>query len=133
MQSVLAGDTAFAFENSIAVMGQLRSGALVPLAVTTAARSRELPEVPTLAEAGVPGFEISSWFGLVAPGATPRPIVDRMAAAVERALKDPQMQDAIRKLGAEPLYRGPREFDAYMKAERQKLAGVVKASGAKVE
>lgn len=133
MQSVLAGDTAFAFENSIAVMGQLRSGTLVPLAVTTATRSRELPEVPTMAEAGVRGFDNASWFGLVAPGATPRPIVDKMAAAVERALKDAQMQDAMRKLGAEPLYMGPREFDAYMKSERQKLAGVVKASGAKVE
>jgi tripartite-type tricarboxylate transporter receptor subunit TctC len=133
MQSVLAGDTAFAFENSIAVMGQLRSGTLVALAVTTAARSRELPETPTMAEAGVRGFDIASWFGLVAPAATPRPIVDKMAAAVERALKEPQMQDAVRKLGAEPHYLGPREFDAYMKSERQKLAGVVKASGAKVE
>lgn len=133
MQSVLAGDTAFAFENSIAVMGHLRAGTLLPLAVTTAARARELPEVPTLAEAGVPGFDSASWFGLVAPGATPRPIVDKMAAAVESALKDPQMQDAMRKLGAEPLYRGPREFDVYMKSERQKLAGVVKASGAKVD
>ena len=133
IQSVLAGDTAFSFENSIAVMGQLRGGTLVPLAVTTAARSRELPEVPTMAESGAPGFDIGTWFGLVAPGATPRPIVDKMAAAVERALQDPQMLDAIRKLGAEPNYMGPRQFDAHMKSERQKMASVVKASGAKVE
>ena len=86
-----------------------------------------------MAESGAPGFDIASWFGLVAPGATPRPIVDKMAAAVALALQDPQLQDAVRKLGAEPLFMGPRQFDAHMKSERQKLAGVIKASGAKVE
>lgn len=132
MQAVLAGDVDFAFENSISVMGQLRGGALVPLAVTTVTRSAQLPEVPTMMEAGVPGFDISAWFGIVAPGGTPRPIIDKLSAAFEAALKDPQVAAAVRKFGAEPLFMGSREFDAYMKAERQKWQGVVKASGAQV-
>ena len=131
-QSVLAGDTAFSFENLIAIIGQIRGGTVVPLAVTTAARSPQLPDVPTIAESGLAGFNVASWFGIVAPGATPRPIVDKVAAAFDRALKDPQVLEQIRKLGAEPSYMGPRDFDAYMKTERVKWEATVKASGATV-
>ncbi len=132
MQAVIAGDTQFSFENSISIMGQIRGGTVVPLAVTTTTRSPQLPDVPTMVEAGVPGFNISSWFGVVAPAATPRAVVDKLALAFERALKDPQVAEGIRKTGAEPMYIGPREFDAFMRAERQKWETVVKASGAKV-
>jgi tripartite-type tricarboxylate transporter receptor subunit TctC len=132
MTAVLAGDVAYSFENAISVMGQIRGGAVRPLAVTTATRSPQLPDVPTVMESGVPGFSVSGWFGIVAPGATPRAVVDKLTAAFERAVKDPQIMEQIRKLGAEPEYLGPRAFDAFMRSERQKWEGPVKSSGAKV-
>jgi len=132
MQAVLAGDIAYSFENAIAVMGQFRAGTLLPLAVTTSTRSPQLPDVPTVAESGLPGFDISGWFGIVAPGSVPRPIVDKLASAFEAAIRNPQVIEGVRKLGAEPRFIGTREFDAFMKAERQKWEPVVKASGASV-
>ena len=132
MQAVLAGDVAFSFENAISIMGQIRGGTVLPLAVTSASRSTQLPDVPTVAESGVPNFSVATWFGIVAPGGTPRPIVDKVASAFERALREPQVIEQIRKLGAEPHYLGPREFDAFMRGERQKWEAPVKASGAKV-
>ena len=132
MQAVLSGDAAFSFENSMSIMGQIRGGSVVPLAVSTSRRIPQLANVPTMIESGAQGFDISSWFGIVAPGGTPTPIVDKVAAAFERALKDPQITDQINKLGADPQYMLPAEFHAYMKSERQKWAAIVKASGATV-
>ena len=132
LQGVLAGDVTYAFENAISVMGQIRGGTVTPLAVSTATRSPQLPEVPTVAEAGVPNFNVSGWFGIVGPGGMPRPVVDKLAAAFERALKDPQIAEQVRKLGAEPQYIGTRDFDAFMRGERQKWEAPVKASGATV-
>ena len=105
---------------------------MVPLAVTTSRRIPQFANVPTMIESGAQGFNISSWFGIVAPGGTPKPIVDKVAAAFERALKDPQIADQINKLGADPQFMPPAEFHAYMKSERQKWAAIVKASGATV-
>ncbi len=132
MQAVLAGDIAYSFENAIAIMGQIRGGTVLPLAVTTSTRSPQLPDVPTVAEAALPGFDVSSWFGVVAPGGVPRTIVDKLAAAFDAVLKNPQVIEHVRKLGAEPRYIGPRDFDAFMRTERQKWEPVVKASGASV-
>lgn len=132
LTAVLSGDVAFSFENAIPMMGQIRGGTVLPLAVTSASRLSQLPDVPTIAESGVPNFNVATWFGLVAPGGTPRLIVDKMAAAVERALKDPHIIEQIRKLGAEPHYLGPREFEAFMRDERRKWEAPVKSSGAKV-
>ena len=132
MQAVLSGDAAFSFENSMSIMGQIRGGSVAPLAVTTSRRIPQLANVPTMIESGAQGFDISSWFGIVAPGGTPKPIVDKVAAAFERALKDPQIADQINKLGADPQFMLPAEFHAYMKSERQKWAAIVKASGATV-
>lgn len=132
IQAVLSGDAAFAFENSMALMGQIRGGSVIPLAVTTSRRIPQLANVPTMIESGAQGFDISSWFGVVAPGGTPKPIVDKIAAAFERALKDSQISEQISKLGADVLFMPPADFDAYMKSERQKWAAIVRASGAAV-
>lgn len=132
MQAVLSGDAAFSFENSMSIMGQIRGGSVVPLAVTTSRRIPQLANVPTMIESGAQGFDISTWFGIVAPGGTPKPIVDKVAAAFEHALKDPQIADQINKLGADPQFMPPAEFHAYMTSERQKWAAIVKASGATV-
>ena len=132
LQAVLSGDAAFSFENSIPVMGQIRGGTVVPLAVTTAVRSPQLPNVPTMAEAGLAGFDISSWFGIVAPAGVPAAVTERLSAAFERALQDTALTEQIRRLGAEPRFMPAREFDTYMKTERTKWAAIVKASGASV-
>ena len=132
LQAVLAGDAAFSFENLLAMMGQIRGGTVTPLAVTTSVRSPQLPELPTIAESGLPGFNSSTWFGIVGPGGLPRPIVDKLAAALKSALDDPQVSELVRKLGAEPQFMAPRAFDDFMKSERVKWDATVKASGAKV-
>ena len=132
IQAVLSGDVAFSFENSMSLMGQIRGGSVIPLAVTTPRRIPQLANVPTMIESGVQGFDISSWFGVVAPGGTPKPIVDKIAAAFERALKDSQISEQISKLGADVQFMPPADFDAYMKSESQNWTLIVKASGAAV-
>ncbi|MDB5894840.1 MAG: Tricarboxylate transport protein TctC, partial [Rhodoferax sp.] len=89
MQAVLGGDAAFSFENATPMMGQIRGGTVLPLAVTTASRASQLPDVPTVAEAGLAGFEVASWFGIVAPGGLPRLLVDRLSVAFDQVLKQP--------------------------------------------
>lgn len=131
-QAVLSGDAALAFENLAPIMGQIRGGTVVPIAVTVPKRSEQLPEIPTMIESGLPGFNITTWFGIVAPGGTPKPIVDKVAAAFETVLKDPKVQEQIRKLGSEPQFMGPREFELYMKSERLNWAVIVKGAGVTV-
>lgn len=130
IQSVLQGQVTMAFENAAPLMGQIRGGTVVPLAVTSATRSTQLPQVPTMAEAGVPDFEITSWFGVVGPAGTPVKIVERFSTALQDALREPEVIAAIQRLGSDPSFAGPAEFDAFMKAERARWLPIVKASGA---
>jgi tripartite-type tricarboxylate transporter receptor subunit TctC len=132
VQSVLRGETTFSFENVGAVIGQIRGGSARPLAVTTAVRSEQLPDVPTMGEAGIPGFDVSTWFGIVGPGKVPAPIVQRFAAVLERVMKDPEILERTRRIGAEPRFMGSAEFDRYMREERAQWSRVVKAAGVQV-
>lgn len=132
VQSVLRGETSFSFENVGAVIGQIRGGAAKALAVTTPARAEQLPEVPTMAEAGVPGFDVSTWFGIVGPGKLPAPIAQRFAAALERVTQEPEIVERLRRMGAEPRFMGPAAFDRYMRDERAQWGRVVKAAGVQV-
>jgi tripartite-type tricarboxylate transporter receptor subunit TctC len=112
---------------------QIQAGTLRPLAVTTASRLPDLQDVPTLAEAGLPGYDMSAWQGLVAPAATPQRIVARLAAELLAGLAAP---DGLRRLAAlalVPLPKGPQEFAAFMAAEIDRWAPIVRASGASVE
>jgi tripartite-type tricarboxylate transporter receptor subunit TctC len=99
---LITGRVQIMLDTTSSAMPQIKAGKLRPLAVTTAQRSAELPNVPTLAEAGYPGFEMSTWYGLFVTGGTPKPIVDRLAAELERILKLPDVQARLRSLGGEP-------------------------------
>ena len=112
---LLRGDADFAVENIQMVSG--RSTDLKPLAVTTAERSPQLPDVPTVIEAGVPDFNLASWFGIVAPKGTPPEILDKMAGIIEAATKDPETLKRLESLGATPAFMGPEEFTGFIESE----------------
>ena len=130
MLAVLNGEVLFAIDNAPASAQQVRAGLLTALAVSPAMRWSQFPEVPTMQEAGVPGFDVASWYGLAAPAATPRPIIDRLAGAVLRALADPATATRLREFGAEPWPAGPADYQAFMIAEEAKWGPVVRAAGA---
>jgi tripartite-type tricarboxylate transporter receptor subunit TctC len=112
---------------------QMKTGKLRPLAVTTAQRSSFFPEVPTMDEAGVKGYEFSTWYGLLVPAGTPKPIVDRLNAETGKALDSALVKDQFVGQGLEPASSTPQAFGAYLKSEVGKWGKVVKASGAKPE
>ncbi len=106
---------------------------LLGLAVSTAARSPALPDVPTVAEAGVPGFEFDTWYGLLAPASTPRAIVKQVSSEVVRLLGLPEVKAQFASRGAVPRPTSPEEFDAFVRSEVEKMAGIVKAAGLKTD
>lgn len=110
---------------------QLKAGKLKPLAVTTAGRSTFLPDLPTMNEAGVKGYEFSTWYGLLVPGATPKGIVERLNAATVRALQSPAVREQFAAQGLEATPGTADEFGAYLRSEVAKWGKVIKASGAK--
>jgi tripartite-type tricarboxylate transporter receptor subunit TctC len=114
-------------------IAQVRAGRLNALAISTAHRSALLPELPTIAESGVPGFAVSSWFGVVAPARTPAPIVARLNREIVAALARPDLRERLAGLGADPVSDTPEAFGAFIRSELATWATVVTASGAHVE
>jgi len=112
----------------LAVSGKARG-----LAVSTAQRFAGAPDYPTIAESGLPGFEASAWDGILVPAGTPRPIVDKLNAAIRSALRDPAIVEALNRLGAQPVPSTPEEFALHISTSTAKWAAVVQASGAKVD
>ena len=110
-----------------------RGGKVRGIAVTTAHRFPGAPEYPAIAESGLPGFEASAWDGILAPAGTPRPIIERLNAAIQEALQDPALVEALRGLGAQPVSSTPEEFARHIVTSTEKWAAVVQASGAKVD
>ncbi len=134
MADLLAGQVQLMFDNLANSLPQVRAGRLRALAVTTAQRSVFAPELPTLAEAGVPGFDLSTWFGVFLPGNAPRDLVTRLNTEINKALGAPDMKDRLERMGAAPPQdNSPERFAAFIKTEVDKYARVIKASGAKVE
>lgn len=133
MQALLAGQVQMTFVNPVAAGGLVKSGKLRALAVADKRRTDVLPDVPTMKEAGVDGVEVTLWYGLLAPAATPREIVGKLGDAVARATKDPAVRKALEKQGADPVGNTPDEFNAYLKEEHARWAEVIKVSGARVE
>ena len=121
------------FDNMPSAIQHVRSGSLVPLAVTTAKRSPELPNVPTIAEAGVPGYEATSWFGMFAPAGTPAPGLAKLNAAIVKVLAQPDVKKKINEQGAEVYSETPEQFAAFIQAESVKWGKVVKESGASLD
>ena len=133
LQDLIAGHVQLMFATSASVVGFLRSGTLRPLAVTTLKRFSLMPELPTVAELGLPGFDATTWHGLVAPAGTPREVIDALNRATVQALKDADTLRQLHDLGVEVSSSTPEEFAAYIRSEIPKWAAVVKASGAQVE
>ena len=130
---LLGNQIGIMFDNMPSAIQHVRSGKLVPLAVTTAKRSPELPNVPTIAEAGVPGYEATSWFGMFAPAGTPAPVLAKLNAAIVKLLAQPDVKKKINEQGAEVYSETPEQFAAFIQAESVKWGKVVKESGASLD
>ena len=128
---LLGGQVQAMFDNMPSSLPHVKSGKLRALAVTTRQRSPSAPDVPTIDEAGVPGFDVSSWFGLMAPKSTPREIVARMNAEANKALASAEIRKSFLELGAVPAPMSAEAYGEYIRAEIKKWAEVVKVSGAK--
>ena len=133
MQDLVAGQIQLMFDNLASSLGQVRAGKVKALAVTTAKKAALAPELPTIAESGLPGFDISTWFGIFAPAGTPKAAIDRLHAEFTKALAAPDVREKMPNLGAEPVGSSPEAFAAYIRSEADKYAKVIKASGAKVD
>ena len=133
MMDVLAGNVDLMVSSLPSAMGQIKSGKLRPLAVTSARRSSSLPEVPTVAELGYKDFDVSTWYGLFMPAGTPKDIVATVNAEVNKLLAAPEMKAAIVAQGAEPQAMTPEQLEALLKSDYQKWRGIVQASGAVIE
>jgi tripartite-type tricarboxylate transporter receptor subunit TctC len=133
LEDVIAGQDQMMFATISGVMGFLKNGQVRALAVTTLKRTAILPDIPTMDEAGLPGFEATTWHGLVAPAGTPPAIIDTLHGALVAALADPDVKTKLAALGVDIGSDSSAEFSAYIKAEIPKWAAIIKASGAKVE
>jgi tripartite-type tricarboxylate transporter receptor subunit TctC len=133
LQDVISGQVQMMFATAASVVGFINSGLVRPLAVTTLQRSALFPDLPTVAEQGLPGFEATTWHGLVAPAATPPPVIDILHDATIKALQDPAVVKSLTDLGVEISSSTPDAFAQYITAEIPKWTAVVKASGATLD
>lgn len=130
---ILGGQVEVVFHNAPVLLPHVKSGALRGLGITSATRNASAPELPTIAEAGVPGFEVTAWFGFMAPANTPAAIVNKVHADVVKAMALPDVRERMLVQAAEPIGSTPQEYAAFIATEIVKWAKVVKLSGAKVE
>ena len=130
---LLGNQIAIMFDNMPSAIQHVRSGKLHPIAVTTAKRSPELPDVPTIAEAGVPGYEATSWFGLFVPAGTPPAVVSKLNTAIVKVLAKADIKKKINEQGAEVYSETPAQFSAFIQKESLKWGKVVRESGASVD
>ena len=133
LQDVIAGHDQMMFATAASVIGHIEGGRVRALAVTTLKRTRTLPDIPTMDEAGLKGFDASTWHGLVAPTGTPPQVIATLHDAATKALQDPAVQASLGKLGVDIVGDTPREFQAYIKSEIPKWTAIVKASGATLD
>jgi len=133
MTDLMGGQISMAFDATPTAMPQARAGTIRALGAGMAERMRAMPELPTLQEQGLKGFECYTWNAIVAPAGTPQPIIDKLAAAVAKALDDPAVFKSLQDAGVDPTPgRGPKETADFIKAELAKWAPIIKASGAQV-
>lgn len=130
---ILGGQVQMMLDAITTMAPNVRAGKLKAMGTTGKARSSVLPDVPTLSEAGVPGYEAGIWLGLMAPAGTPRPILERLNAEVNKVINAPEVKEAWNKQGAKPMGMSIGEFDKFMRAEIVKWSSVVKATGMKVD
>jgi tripartite-type tricarboxylate transporter receptor subunit TctC len=133
MNDLLGGQIPMSFNNGPESVGQISAGTVRALGVTTAKRAPFLPDVPTIAEAGVGGYDTGVWWGLVGPAGMPATIVAQLSSDLVAALKAPAVRDRLNTLGAAPIGSSPKEFDAVIRSDYEKWGPIIKAAGMKAE
>jgi tripartite-type tricarboxylate transporter receptor subunit TctC len=133
LTDTMTGRTSYFFSPISAALPHIREGKLIALGVTSAKRSGLLPNVPTIAESGLQGFEYNLWVGMFAPAGTPSDVVEKINRDVNRVLREPEVRERLTALGAEGMQMTPQEFDKFMRSEMDDSAKVVKAAGIKVQ
>ena len=133
MTDLLSGEVQLMFGTVVALVPHIQSGKLRAIAVTSRKRSALLPNVPTLAESGLPEYEAGSWYGILAPAGTPREVIDRLHGAIVKALKQPDVSKRLAAEGAEVIGSTPDEFAAHIKSEIARVGNVVRAAGIRIE
>jgi tripartite-type tricarboxylate transporter receptor subunit TctC len=133
MVDLVGGQVSMMFDNLPTAIPHIRTGRIHALGVTSAQRSPSLPDLPTIAESGLPGYDVVSWFGVLGPAAMPRPLIDRLHAEIVKALGVADVKDRLAGLGAVIVGSSPAEFTAYIKSEIIKWEKVVRVSGARAE
>jgi len=130
---VVGGNVLLSFSNILTALPQVKSGRLRPIAVTSLKRSEIAPDIPTVAESGVPGFEAGTWYGIAAPAGTPRPIVDRLNSAIVRAVQLPDTREKLLAQGAEPMTGSAEQMGQFVRSEIARWANVVKAANIRLD
>ena len=133
LNDVMGGQIAVTIDNMPPYVPQVRAGKIRALAVSTVKRSSAMPDLPSIAEAGVPGYDAGAWFGLLAPAGTPKPVVDRLSAESARILKLSEVSKRISELGAEPVGGTPEQFAAFIRSEIEKWAKVIKDANVELQ
>ena len=133
LTALISGEVDMSYENSLVVTPHVKAGKVKALAVTGSKRSKLMPELPTISESGLPGYDASGWYGLFVPAATPKPIVARLSQEAVKALRMPDVVRTLSSQGAEPVGNTPEEFGAFVKAEIDKWANLVKTAKMKVD
>ena len=133
MNDVMGGQVPVFFANVASSLGHIKGGKLRPLALTGAKRASSLPDVPTMAEAGVPGYEVYEWNAVFAPAGTPAPVMAKLAEAVAKAMAAPEVKERVATLGGEIAGYGPKDAEKFVRVQTELWARVVKAGGIKVD
>jgi tripartite-type tricarboxylate transporter receptor subunit TctC len=133
IMGLLGGEVSMMFANVADIGAQIKAGKVRPLAVTTLKRASQLPDVPTMAESGLPDFEITSWFGLLAPAGTPAPIISRLNAEAVKVLARPDVKATLAAQGLEVSSSSPEQFGAHIKSEIARFTKIAKTAGIKAE
>jgi tripartite-type tricarboxylate transporter receptor subunit TctC len=131
--ALIGGQIDFIFASTTGLVGPVKADQVRPIAVTGPKRLSELPDVPTIAESGVPGYQVTGWYGFYAPAGTPVDIVRRLHAEARRALNSPDIKDKLMKTGNDPVNTSPEEFTAFMRVEIDKWAKVVKEAQVRID
>jgi tripartite-type tricarboxylate transporter receptor subunit TctC len=133
LTDLLSGQVQLMFSSVVAILPHIKAGKLRALAVTGAKRLASLPELPTIAESGLPGYEASSWYGILAPAGTPRNIVARLNAELTKALEQPEVRASLLAEGAEPVGGSPEAFAAHIRAEKERLGKLIRDAKIRLE
>ncbi|VTU45619.1 Argininosuccinate lyase (plasmid) [Variovorax sp. SRS16] len=130
---LLGGQVQAMFSVPVSVIGQVKAGKLRALAYTGATPLSSLPQVPTFAQAGLPGFDMKSWTGILVPAGTPKPIVDKLSAEIAKILAMPDVKAKLEEQGQDPFIRNPEQFSALMSADRAKFGSIIRAANIKMD